>query len=115
ATVRVRRRGASPDELAVWARSFRYDPADPADEPHVIRRVDRLEDEAREWLARYEDTGRPVGVADIAERLGTTRNTVESWRRRDHGFPEPDWTVGGRPAWRWGAVREWAERTGRLR
>ena len=41
----------------------------------------------------------PVGVIEIAERLSVTRDAVNQWRRRDVGFPEPRWTVGGRPAW----------------
>lgn len=50
----------------------------------------------------------PVGVVEIAELLGTTRNTVDSWRRRHQdGFPAPEWTVGGRPAWRWSDIAAW--------
>jgi hypothetical protein len=61
----------------------------------------------------------PVGVTEIAAAAGVQPNTVEVWRRRHtaqdgHPFPQPAWPVGGRPAWRWGEVRTWLERTGRL-
>ena len=51
----------------------------------------------------------PVGAVEIAERLGVKRRTVDQWRQRDLGFPEPRWTVGGRPAWQWDDVQAWHE------
>jgi hypothetical protein len=59
----------------------------------------------------------PVGVIEIAERLKVTRDAVNNWRRhgRDVGFPEPRWTVGGRPAWDWHRdIEAWARDSGRL-
>ena len=62
-------------------------------------------------------TGRPdvepVGLAEIAERLGVQRRTVDRWRERGV-LPDPTWTVGGRPAWDWPVIEAWARRTGRL-
>lgn len=55
----------------------------------------------------------PVGIVEICDRLGVTRSAVEAWRSRDLGFPSPTWTVGGRPAWSWADVVEWARETGR--
>ncbi len=58
----------------------------------------------------------PVGVVEIAARMGVSRDAVNQWRRRETGkapFPEPQWTVGGRPAWDWPAVVAWIEATGR--
>lgn len=55
----------------------------------------------------------PVGVVEIADRLGVGRKAVDKWRQRDLGFPAPQWTVGGRPAWRWEDVERWARATGR--
>jgi predicted DNA-binding transcriptional regulator AlpA len=55
-----------------------------------------------------------VGVVEIAERLAVTRKAVDAWRARGLGFPEPRWTVGGRPAWEWAEVEAWARETGRL-
>jgi predicted DNA-binding transcriptional regulator AlpA len=54
----------------------------------------------------------PVGIPEIAERLGVKRETVDVWRFRGL-LPEPRWTVGGRPAWDWPDVLTWAEKTGR--
>lgn len=61
----------------------------------------------------------PVGVVEIADRLGVSRDAVNKWRERfppgtPGGFPQPRWTVGGRPAWAWGDVESWARATGRL-
>ena len=56
----------------------------------------------------------PVGVVEIAERLGVTRKAVDQWRARGLGFPAPRWSVGGRPAWAWTDVEDWARKTGRL-
>jgi predicted DNA-binding transcriptional regulator AlpA len=55
----------------------------------------------------------PVGVVEIAERLCVKRDTVDKWRAR-LAFPEPRWTVGGRPAWDWHDVLAWAISTGRI-
>lgn len=49
----------------------------------------------------------PVGAVEIAARLGVKRGTVDVWRQRAIGFPEPRWTVGGRPAWDWPDVEAW--------
>ena len=57
-------------------------------------------------------TADPVGAVEIAQRLGVTRATVDKWRQRGI-FPAPQWTVGGRPAWEWSTVDEWARSTGR--
>lgn len=54
----------------------------------------------------------PVGILEIAEKLGVKRATVDQWLQRDL-LPAPDWTVGGRPAWNWPAIRRWAIKTGR--
>lgn len=57
-------------------------------------------------------TCQPVGEKEIAERLGVSRKTVEKWRDRDV-MPQPRWTVGGRPAWNWPDIWDWAVETGR--
>jgi predicted DNA-binding transcriptional regulator AlpA len=56
----------------------------------------------------------PVGAVEIAERLGVSRRTVDQWRQRDTGFPEPRWRVGGRPAWNFDDVERWAKASGRV-
>lgn len=55
----------------------------------------------------------PVGLVEIAERLGVERQTVDAWRHR-RLLPDPAWTVGGRPAWAWSTIEAWARHTGRL-
>lgn len=55
----------------------------------------------------------PVGIVEIAERLGVERSTVDKWRERDL-LPAPDFSVGGRPAWNWQNIKRWARKTGRL-
>lgn len=55
----------------------------------------------------------PVGIVEIADRLGVKRATVDQWLQRGL-LPDPRWTVGGRPAWAWSDVQAWAVETGRL-
>jgi hypothetical protein len=64
----------------------------------------------------------PVGLAEIAQRLGYPVDTVRVWRGRSlRGelrvpFPEAQpTTVSGYPWWNWTSVWEWAEATGRVR
>lgn len=62
----------------------------------------------------------PVGVKEIADRAGTTRKGVDTWRERygpghPAAFPPHRWTVGGRPAWDWGDIHAWGVATGRVR
>ncbi len=57
-----------------------------------------------------------VDSAEVARRLGVKPTTVHVWTQRESvGFPEPDWLIGGRPAWRWSVVERWARKTGRLK
>lgn len=58
-------------------------------------------------------TADPVGLSDIADRLGVARQTAKQWRLRGL-LPEPSWTVSGSPAWDWPSVADWARNTGRL-
>ena len=55
----------------------------------------------------------PVGLSEIADRLGVARQTAKQWRLRGV-LPEPKWTVSGSPAWDWVDVQRWARKTGRL-
>lgn len=41
----------------------------------------------------------PLGVQEVAARCGVPRDTVQKWRRRGIGFPEPDGEVSGQPWW----------------
>lgn len=52
-----------------------------------------------------------VGYSEIAERLGVSRRTVETWRQREI-LPEPEWIVSGSPIWRGATITRWTEKTG---
>jgi len=66
-------------------------------------------------MTKRPRAGDPVGIIEIADRLGVARVTVDKWIGRDWTqFPEPTWTVGGRPAWDWRDVWDWAKETNRL-
>lgn len=54
----------------------------------------------------------PVGVKDIAERLGVKQQTVSMWRYRGI-LPEPKWIVSDAPVWQWTDIERWARKTGR--
>lgn len=57
----------------------------------------------------------PVGSIEIAAFLGVKPDTIVQWRRRPHlHFPEPRWTVSGRPAWAWRDISEWSIASGRM-
>lgn len=56
----------------------------------------------------------PVGATEIATYADVGLDTVKRWRERHSDFPQPAWTVGGRPAWRIGDIRDWLRSTGRL-
>lgn len=56
----------------------------------------------------------PVGLAEIATRLGVEPQTARNWRTRGV-LPAPRWTVSGYPAWDWSRdIKPWARETGRL-
>ncbi|GAA2505768.1 hypothetical protein GCM10010406_48040 [Streptomyces thermolineatus] len=52
-----------------------------------------------------------VGVSDIAERTGRTRQNVLQWangtRQSAEPFPDPEGTAGRSPVWRWAEVNAW--------
>jgi predicted DNA-binding transcriptional regulator AlpA len=53
-----------------------------------------------------------LGLKEIAVRLDKTRSTVDGWRHRGL-LPEPDATIGGRPAWKEITIDKWALTKGR--
>ena len=55
----------------------------------------------------------PVGTAEIAERLGVQRNTVQVWRKRGV-LLEPKSIASGVALWDWPDVEAWARATGRI-
>lgn len=52
-----------------------------------------------------------VGVSDIAERTGHSRQNVQQWvsgeRNADRPFPPPEGTAGRSLVWRWADVNDW--------
>lgn len=54
-----------------------------------------------------------VGVADIAERTGRSRQNVQQWvdgnRHAGTPFPRPEGAVGRSLVWRWSDVNAWLE------
>ena len=53
-----------------------------------------------------------VGVAEIAELLGVSKQVVGNWRTRKGGFPAPMATLKSGPVWAEEAVAEWATSQG---
>lgn len=49
----------------------------------------------------------PVGVTEIARRLGRPRDTIQKWRTRHQDFPQPRWTIHGAAAWNWPDIAAW--------
>ena len=55
----------------------------------------------------------PVGVLEVADRLGVKDRTVHMWLFRNL-MPDPDFdTVNGSRAWEWRTVLKWAGENGK--
>lgn len=88
--------------------------------PHVPKMVDSIRRmlshvavgaTMRDMRKRNAD---PVGVLEIAQRLGVRDRTVHMWLYRQI-VPEPDYeSVNGCRAWEWSTVLEWAGETGHV-
>lgn len=79
----------------------------------------QVEEMVADALATVEDSSTidemqadPVGVKDIAARLGVRDQTVATWKVRGL-LPEPRWTVSGMSVWQWSDIEKWAKKTGR--
>lgn len=55
----------------------------------------------------------PVGVPELADRLGVAATTPHQWKGRGL-MPPHDYVVSGVPAWDWYKVLEWAGDSGRI-
>jgi Domain of unknown function (DUF4287) len=57
-----------------------------------------------------------VGISDIAERTGRTRQNVQQWvtgeRNAGHPFPPPEGCAGRSLVWRWADVNDWLKPLG---
>ena len=49
-----------------------------------------------------------VGVAEVAEILGVTRQRVNQLVQNEPGFPEPEATIAAGRIWRREPIEEWA-------
>lgn len=49
-----------------------------------------------------------VGLAEMAELLGVTKQVLTNWRSRKAGFPQPMAELKSGPVWRMGDLRAWA-------
>ena len=56
-----------------------------------------------------------VGVTEIAEMLGVTRQRVDQLVRKDPTFPEPEAEITAGRIWLREAVESWARKTGRIK
>jgi predicted DNA-binding transcriptional regulator AlpA len=54
-----------------------------------------------------------LGVTEVAELLGISRQRVDKLSHTDPDFPEPMTTLGRGRLWEKTAVEEWARATGR--
>lgn len=60
------------------------------------------------WQTVEQNRVDPVGIKEIEQRLvGVNRNQLGVMRSRGQ-LPKEDWTIGGRPAWNWSTIRDWA-------
>ena len=55
-----------------------------------------------------------VGVAEIAEMLGVTRQRIHKITLTDPTFPQPEAKLSAGHIWKRADIEAWARRTGRL-
>lgn len=53
-----------------------------------------------------------VGVAEIADMLGVSKQVIANWRSRKGSFPDPSVTLRSGPVWARDAIIQWAESEG---
>jgi chromosome partitioning protein len=56
---------------------------------------------------------RLLGLSEVAELLGASRQTITNWRQRRQNFPSPIAELKSGPIWSREDIVEWAEETGR--
>lgn len=58
-----------------------------------------------------------VGVHEIAEAIGVTKQVVVNWKARYPSFPKPIAELRMGPIWQWGPIKAWAlkSQSGRIR
>lgn len=58
--------------------------------------------------------GELMGVAEIAEFLGISRQRVDALARTKDGFPQPVASLQAGRVWRRADIEEWARKEGRV-
>jgi chromosome partitioning protein len=58
------------------------------------------------------DDDQLLGLSEVADLLGASRQTVGNWRQRREGFPRPVAELKSGPIWQRSAILEWAKATG---
>lgn len=53
-----------------------------------------------------------VGLAEIAELLGVTKQVIANWRSRKPDFPQPVVTLKSGPVWEFESIESWAAKEG---
>lgn len=56
-----------------------------------------------------------VGISEVAEMLGVTRQRVDKLSRTSPDFPQPVSTLHGGRVWLRSKIEEWATKTGRTK
>lgn len=54
----------------------------------------------------------PVGLSEIADRLGVPRQTAKTWHQRKVLPAQGPGTVSGAPWWDWAGIEAWARERG---
>lgn len=49
------------------------------------------------------------GLAEVAEFLGVSKQTIVNWRNREKNFPEPVAVLRATPIWRMCDIRDWTK------
>ena len=66
--------------------------------------------EAKTPYGTMTDASDLVSVSELATRSGRSVNTIQSWRRRHHDFPQPNVELAAGPIWLWGDVSAWIDK-----
>jgi predicted DNA-binding transcriptional regulator AlpA len=56
-----------------------------------------------------------MGLTEIAELLGMTRQGADKLVRREVAFPQPVAVLTGTRVWETAAIEKWARETGRIK
>jgi chromosome partitioning protein len=49
-----------------------------------------------------------VGLSEVADRLGVSKQVIANWRQRQESFPQPIANLKSGPVWQWAEIAAWA-------